>query len=158
MSLRHTNQSLNRKIAFGMVQVFLDLPQKRVGDGKHSRAQQLQRAILAVQPCPNVLGRRARPLAELSPPRATASSKTAIFKFVLFDLKTRFVSRNRSVRKAHVSGPRPGFPDHSLRFFGSSWELPLSAVEPDSAESSSAERPLSFTHTLLHASNHMILA
>ena len=57
--------------------MFFDLPKVRLekdGIGNEGFAYQLQCVILAVQFCPCTLGRReARPLTELSPPRATAS-------------------------------------------------------------------------------------
>ena len=55
---------------------FFDLPimLEMARTGNEGSADQLRCAIVAVQPCSNTLGRReARHLAELSPPRATAS-------------------------------------------------------------------------------------
>ena len=70
--------------------------------GNECGAYQLQCAILAVQPCSCNLGRGGRFLAEVSPPRATASpcgpksfgpEAAMFFNFPYFNLETRFVSR-----------------------------------------------------------------
>ena len=64
------------KSGFSMARFFdlLKITLEMAGTGNEGGAHQLRCAILAVQLCPNTLGGRgARPLAELSPPRATAS-------------------------------------------------------------------------------------